>query len=153
MVYYVKFIDFEGFVRSYGNQYGGSAPVSTQGTGDVVNARYYGTYETHLPSGGKIIIDSSGCKLEKFYRRKYDYAYVNTSYTRICTMSDTYFTATFSPNQVTWVNANGEVSSGSPSSDFVITGTVEARDDPYAPPRRYITVPNEFGGFRYWVDL
>ena len=30
-----------------------------------MNARYFGSYETHLASGGKIIIDSNGCKLEK----------------------------------------------------------------------------------------
>ena len=44
-----------------------TAPISTQGNGDVVNARYFGTYENHMPSEGKIIIDSSGCKVEKVF--------------------------------------------------------------------------------------
>ena len=133
-----------------------TAPISTQGTGDVENSRYYGRYETHLPTNCTIVIDSSGCRLEKFYRGnpKFQYAYVNTTYTRDYTMSDTKFTANFSPNQVTWVNANGVPSSGSPATEFIVEGNVEVRNDSYAPRRRYITVTRDDKvPYRYWVDL
>ena len=131
-----------------------TAPISTQGTGDVENSRYYGRYETHLPTNCTIVIDSNGCKLEKFYRGKYDYAYVNTTYTRDYTMSDTAFTANFSVNQITLVNANGVVGGGSPASGIEIQGNVEVRNDSYAPRRRYITVTrNDKVPYRYWVDL
>lgn len=127
-------------------------PISTYADGDVVNTRFYGTYETHLPSGGKIIIDSSGCKLEKFYRgnSSYTYAYVNTSYTKVYTISleSKKFTADFNSSQVTWVNSKGE-KKDPPTESLLVIGTVDERDEEYAPPRRYIVA----NGFSYWKDL
>ncbi|MDE7400378.1 MAG: hypothetical protein K2N06_12750 [Oscillospiraceae bacterium] len=127
-----------------------AAPVSTQGNGDVVNARYYGTYKNYNPSDGKIIIDSSGCKLEKYFRGNpnYTYPYANTSYTQDYTINISKFTAVFNKDQVKWVNSNGLIG-GSPSSGYEIQGKVEERDEPYAPPRRYI-ISNSMS---YWKDL
>lgn len=126
-----------------------AAPISTQGDGDVVNTRYYGTYATDLQEN-KIIIDSNGCRLVKYFRgdTQYPYPFANTGYTKTYTINLTKFTATFSKSQVTWVNSNGVIG-GSPSSDYPIQGKVEERDEPYAPRRIYIIAD----GFTYWRNV
>ncbi|MBD5112027.1 MAG: hypothetical protein HDT42_05750 [Ruminococcaceae bacterium] len=128
-----------------------TAPISTQGTGDVVNPRYYGTYKNYNPSDGKIIIDSSGCKLENFYHEKplRTHPYVTTSYTQVCSINISKFTVDYTPTQYVYVNANGATKLPARDDPLVVTGEVDERDEPYAPLRRYITAYN----FTYWKDL
>lgn len=128
-----------------------AAPISTQVNNDIENTRYYGTYETHLLSGGKIIINSSGCKLEKFYlgNPQATYPYITTSYTREYTIDISNFTATLYPSQYVYVNANGEKRNPTSTDIQMIQGEVDERDEANAPRRRYITAYK----FLYWKDV
>lgn len=128
-----------------------AAPISTQVNNDIENTRYYGTYETHLLSGGKIIIDENGCMLEKYYwgNSSNDYPYVTTDYTKMYIISSNYFSVDFSSSQYTLVSTNGTTRKPVAGDSLTVVGTVEERDEEYAPPRRYIISR----GLSYWKDL
>lgn len=130
-----------------------TAPISTQWNGDIVNPKFFGTYDTHLPNNKVIIVSEEGCKANLYLRgaSSAKWNYVTTKYTTVCTFTDSKFTATYEPSQYVWVDGRtGETRTPADDDKFILMGNVEVRDDSYAPKRRYINTTN---GFSYWLDL